>query len=49
MSAIKLKLIRHTTTKGVPYQHLHISLKTEDSIIEPTDLKKLRLPDGINW
>lgn len=49
MSAIKLKLIPHTTTKGVPDQHLHISLKTEEGIIEPTELKKLRLPDGINW
>lgn len=49
MSAIELQLIPHTTTEGMPYQHLHISLNTEDGIIEPADLKQLQLPDGINW
>lgn len=46
MSAIQLDLISHQTTSGLPYQHLRIRL-TSDGIIQPEDLKGLKLPEDI--
>jgi len=47
MSAIQLKLIPHQTADGLPYQHLRIHIANSDGIIEPEDLKGLKLPEGI--
>lgn len=49
MKAIELSLIPHQSVDGIPYQHLHISLTTEDGIIQPINLKGLQLPDSLNW
>lgn len=48
MSAIGLQLIAHQTKDGLPYQHLHIVLMTEDGIIVPEDLRGLLIPE-IDW
>ncbi|HBB33997.1 MAG TPA: CRISPR-associated protein Csx3 [Cyanobacteria bacterium UBA8803] len=47
MSKIQLQLIRHQTADGLPYGHLRIHLPSLDGIIEPEDLKGLKLPEGI--
>lgn len=47
MSAIQLELIPHQTADGLAYQHLRIHLTSPDGIIEPEDLKGLKLPEGI--
>lgn len=47
MSAIQLQLIPHQTADGLPYQHLQIHITNPDGIIEPDDLKGLKLPEGI--
>ncbi len=49
MPAIQLQLIPHTTQTGLPYQHLRFRIATEDGVIEPQDLKGLRLPEGVQW
>lgn len=49
MSAVQLELIPHTTQSGIPYQHLHIHILNENSIITPEDLKGLKLPKGIDY
>lgn len=49
MSAISLQLIADQTKDGLPYQHLHIQIVTEDGIIEPADLKGLSIPEQIDW
>ena len=46
MSKIQLQLIPHQATDGLPYQHLRIHLSSLDGIIEPEDLKGLKLPKG---
>lgn len=48
MSAIQLSIIPHQTEAGKPYQHLRITITTENGIIEPADLKGLKLPK-IDW
>lgn len=47
MSNIQLKIIAHQTAEALPYQHLRIQLTTEDGIIEPKDLKSLKLPENL--
>lgn len=47
MSTIQLKIIPHQTTEGLPYQHLRIQLTAPDGIIEPSDLKTLKLPEQL--
>lgn len=47
MSKIQLRIIPHQTLDGLPYQHLRIHLSSLDGIIEPEDLKGLKLPQGI--
>jgi CRISPR-associated protein Csx3 len=47
MSNIQLKIIPHQTAEGMPYQHLRIQLVSPDGIIEPGDLKLLKLPDNL--
>lgn len=47
MSSIHLKIIPHQTADGLTYQHLRIQLTNPDGIIEPEDLKGLKLPEGI--
>jgi len=49
MSAIQLEVIPHQTHSGLPYQHLHIQITTEDGKIIPTDIKGLKLPQGIDF
>jgi CRISPR-associated protein Csx3 len=49
MGAIALTRQGHTTTAGLPYQHLHIHIATADGLIEPADLKGLALPSGMVW
>lgn len=49
MTAIQLTLIPHKTLNGLAYQHLHIQLTTTDQIIEPQDLKGLKLPKNVQW
>jgi len=48
MSSIQLDLISHQTLEQLPYQHLRIRITNPDGIIEPEDLKTLKLPDGID-
>ncbi|MFE1744182.1 CRISPR-associated ring nuclease Crn3/Csx3 [Coleofasciculus sp. H7-2] len=47
MNKIQLQLIPHQTADGLPYGHLRIHLPSLDGIIEPEDLKGLKLPEGI--
>lgn len=47
MTSIQLQLIPHQTLDGTPYQHLRITLTSEGGIIEPSDLKTLKLPDSL--
>jgi CRISPR-associated protein Csx3 len=47
MSTIQLKIIPHQTADGLAYQHLRIQLTSPDGIIEPEDLKGLKLPEDI--
>lgn len=49
MSAIQLQLIPHATQDGLSYQHLRFQITTEDGVIEPQDLKGLKLPEGVQW
>lgn len=49
MSAIQLQLIPHSTQDALPYQHLQFQITTEDGVIEPQDLKGLKLPEGVQW
>jgi CRISPR-associated protein Csx3 len=49
MSAIHLEVIPHQTRSGLPYQHLHIQILTENGIIAPSDLKGLKLPRPIDF
>lgn len=49
MSAIQLHCIPHQTRDGLPYQHLHLRIQNEDGIIEPSDLKGLELPPGLDY
>ncbi|MGB7509704.1 MAG: CRISPR-associated ring nuclease Crn3/Csx3 [Pelodictyon phaeoclathratiforme] len=49
MSAIALILIPHTTQTGLPYQHLQVSITTEDGLIEPQDLRGLKIPATVQW
>jgi CRISPR-associated protein Csx3 len=49
MSSVQLKVIPHQTLEGLPYQHLHISLTTENGIISPIDIKGLKLPSGVDY
>jgi CRISPR-associated protein Csx3 len=47
MSKIQLQLIPHQTADGLAYGHLRIYLPSLDGIIEPEDLKGLKLPEDI--
>lgn len=47
MNAIQLQLLPHQTQTGLPYQHLHFQIATEDGIISPPDIKGIKLPEGI--
>jgi len=47
MNLIQLEIIPHQTQEGLPYQHLHFQINTEDGIIAPTDIKGLKLPEDI--
>lgn len=49
MTLIQLQLIPHSTQDGLPYQHLRFQIATEDGVIEPQDLKGLKLPDAVQW
>ncbi|NER07004.1 MAG: CRISPR-associated protein Csx3 [Okeania sp. SIO3C4] len=49
MTAIQLNLISHQTTDGMPYQHINIEITNADGIIEPADLKGLKIPSNIQW
>lgn len=49
MTAIELEVIPHQTEDGRPYQHLHFQIVTDDGLIEPKDLKDLKLPSSINF
>jgi CRISPR-associated protein Csx3 len=44
MTEIHLVIIPHKTHSGLPYQHLHIQILTENGIVTPADLKELKLP-----
>ena len=44
---IQLQLIPHQTLEGLPYQHLHIQLNSNDGIIEPHSLRGLSLPSEL--
>jgi len=47
MSAIQLELIPHQTADGLTYQHLRIRITNPDGIVEPSDLRELKLPDDL--
>lgn len=49
MSAIELQVIPHRTKQGLNYQHLHIQFTTPDALIEPSDLKGLKISKNIDW
>ncbi len=49
MQAIQLTLYPHQTQEEVPYQHLRVQITTDDGLIEPSDLKGLKLPEGIDF
>lgn len=49
MNAIQLNHCSHQTQDGLPYQHLHVQITNDDGIIEPEDLKGLKLPSGIDF
>lgn len=49
MNPIQLLLIPHKTANGEIYQHLRIFIQAEDGVITPEDLKKLPLPEGMQF
>jgi CRISPR-associated protein Csx3 len=49
MNAIQLNHRSHQTQDGLPYQHLRVQISNDDGIIEPEDLKGLKLPSGIDF
>jgi CRISPR-associated protein Csx3 len=49
MKTIQLNLYPHQTQDALPYQHLRVQITTDDGIIEPEDLKGLKLPSGIDF
>lgn len=49
MNAIQLDLYPHQTQDELPYQHLRIQITGDDGIIEPEDLKGLKLPKNIDF
>lgn len=49
MKPVELTLISHQTVSGLAYQHLRISITSENAIISPADLKELKLPLGVDF
>lgn len=49
MNAIQLNHCSHQTQDSLPYQHLRVQITNDDGIIEPEDLKGLKLPSGIDF
>lgn len=49
MHPIQLEVIGHQTQNGLPYQHLRFQILTDDSNIDPADIKGLKLPAGIQF
>lgn len=49
MKDIQFDLYPNQTQDGIPYQHLHVQITSDDGIIEPEDLKGLKLPVGIDF
>lgn len=48
MNSLQLKLIPHQTASGLPYQHLRLSITADDGILEPEDLRGLKLPENLD-
>jgi CRISPR-associated protein Csx3 len=49
MTPIQFQLISHSTQEGLSYQHLRFQITTEDGVIEPQDLRRLKLPNEVQW
>ncbi|MBD1821813.1 CRISPR-associated protein Csx3 [Cyanobacteria bacterium FACHB-DQ100] len=49
MSAIQLEVTSRQTQQGQPYQHLQIQITTADGIINPQDMKALKLPKTMQF
>jgi CRISPR-associated protein Csx3 len=49
MPSIKFQHIPCHTESGLAYQHLHIQIATSNGLIEPHDLKGLKLPEEMIW
>ncbi|MCA1995080.1 MAG: CRISPR-associated protein Csx3 [Coleofasciculus sp. S288] len=49
MNPIQLEVTPHQSLEGVPYQHLHFQITTDDGVIAPADIKGLKLPEGIQY
>jgi CRISPR-associated protein Csx3 len=47
MNPIQLQVIPHHSLEGLPYQHLHFQITTDDGVIAPADIQGLKLPGGI--
>jgi len=47
MNPIQLQVIPHHSLEGLPYQHLHFQITTDDGVIAPADIQGLKLPEGI--
>lgn len=49
MSAIELTITPNQTSGELSFQYLHIRITASTGIIQPSDLKDLKVPDGMNW
>lgn len=47
MPDVELTIVPRKTSAGLPYQHLHIQITTDNGLITPADLKGLDIPKNL--